>query len=89
MIRERGYVMQTVHELKILPQYFEMVANGSKRFELRKDDRDYKVGDLLVLKEYDGKDYTGRKLSAYIITYILRNCSEYGLQDGYCILGFS
>lgn len=89
VIRERGYVMQTVHELKILPQYFEMVANGSKRFELRKDDRDYKVGDLLVLKEYDGKDYTGRKLSAYLITYILRNCSEYGLQDGYCILGFA
>lgn len=80
--------MQTTHELKILPQYFEAVKNGSKRFELRKDDRNYQVGDLLILKEFDGTDYTGNELGAFLVTYILRNCSEYGLQDGYCIIGF-
>lgn len=78
----------TVHDLKILPQYFEEVIKGHKRFELRKDDRDYKVGDRIVLNEYENGEYTGRKSTAFPIRYILRNCPEYGLKDGYCIIGF-
>ena len=76
------------HEVKILPNYYEDVLSGKKTFELRKDDRDYKVGDLIVLKEYDSSEnvYTGRE-KMYGIGYILRNCPEYGLQEGYCILG--
>lgn len=72
------------HELKILPEYFEEVAKGRKNFEIRKDDRDFKVGDIFVLREYANENYTGRY---YIgsIGYILRNCKKYGLQDGYCI----
>jgi len=41
------------HELKIWPQYYEAVANGSKTFELRKNDREFQKGDEVVLKEYD------------------------------------
>ncbi|MBO4889871.1 MAG: DUF3850 domain-containing protein [Lachnospiraceae bacterium] len=80
--------MQKIHELKILPEYFRAVTNREKQFELRKDDRNFKVGDLIVLKEWDGNEYTGRQAGLYIITYILRDCEEYGLKDGYCILGF-
>ncbi|WP_144787851.1 DUF3850 domain-containing protein [Lysinibacillus fusiformis] len=43
----------TVHELKTLPEYFGPVADGIKTFEIRKNDRGYQVGDLLLLKEYD------------------------------------
>ena len=76
------------HELKCLPQYFDAVAWQGKRFELRKDDRGYKVGDLVILREWDGENYTGRQLSSQAIRYILRDCPEFGLMDGYCILGF-
>lgn len=76
------------HQLKILPEYFEQVMAGNKWFELRKDDRDYKVGDYIILREWDGSDYTGRNLQGISIRYILRNVPEYGLMDGYCILGF-
>lgn len=41
----------TIHELKILPEYFEAVVSGNKRFEIRKDDRNYKKGDILRLNE--------------------------------------
>lgn len=81
------------HELKILQKYFRAVKSGRKNFELRKDDRGYKVGDTIQMYEItgvpvgDNKDgYTGRTIKRKI-TYILRDCPEYGLEEGYCILG--
>lgn len=72
-------------EKKILPGYFKAVVTGRKTFELRKDDADYQVGDILVLHEYDGEKYTGRKCTR-VITHILRQAERYGLMHGYCIL---
>jgi hypothetical protein len=45
--------MRTTHELKTWPEFFEQTRNGRKRFELRRHDRDFKVGDELLLKEWD------------------------------------
>jgi len=73
------------HELKILPEYFNDSLR-MKKFELRKDDRDYKVGDTLILKEYDNGSFTGAEVG-YTITYILRDVPQYGLKEGYAILG--
>ena len=64
------------HELKILPQYFEEVWNENKTFELRKDDRDYKIGDTIRLLEFDYGT----------ILYILRDADQYGLKEGFVIL---
>lgn len=74
-----------VHNLKILPMYFEEVRLGNKTFELRKNDRPYNVGDTLILKEFDGNNYTKRELTREI-TYILQG-GNYGLDKDYCILG--
>ena len=51
-----------IHELKTDPEYFAAVRSGEKRFELRRNDRDFRVGDYLALNEYDrsAKTYTGR-----------------------------
>lgn len=38
------------HNLKILPQYFEAVINGCKNFEIRKNDRFFKLNDILFFK---------------------------------------
>lgn len=46
------------HELKCALPYFHSVACGEKRFEIRLDDRNYKVGDVLYLREWDD-EYTG------------------------------
>ena len=74
------------HEKKILPQYFKDVKEGRKNFELRKDDCDYQIGDLIQLQEWNYGTYTGETITKEI-AYILRDCPEYGLAPGFCILG--
>nr|WP_294490620.1 DUF3850 domain-containing protein [uncultured Anaerosporobacter sp.] len=74
---------ETVHEIKIANCYFEDVKQGIKKFELRKNDRDYKVGDKLKMMEFKDGEYTGRMLNA-VITFILEDYE--GIKEGYCIL---
>lgn len=76
-----------IHEVKILPVYYDAVISNIKHFELRKDDRDYQAGYFLVLKEWEDGRYTGRE-TGFRIEYVLRDCPQYGLMDGYCILGW-
>lgn len=83
-----------VHELKIYPVFFEDVRFAKKTFDLRKNDRNFGVGDQIIFHEFnpDGefedyereRGYTGHHFIARI-TYILSNFD--GLLDSYCILG--
>lgn len=41
------------HELKIDHDYLRKIQMGVKRFETRKDDRDYQKGDFLLMQDYD------------------------------------
>lgn len=70
------------HELKILPEYFTVVVSGIKRFEIRKNDRGYNVGDILRLNEYENGKYTGN-VHVVEITYI----TDYAQQDNFVVLG--
>lgn len=79
--------MSKVIQKKTKPEDFSAVLNGEKHFELRVDEDDAQVGDRLKLREWNGKYYTGREIDKKI-TYVLRNCPEYGLMKGYCILGW-
>ena len=56
------------HDLKLWPEYFEPVARYEKTFEIRYNDRDYKVDDWLRLREYCPHlaRYTGREVMSRI-----------------------
>lgn len=88
------------HELKSWPEFFQPIAEGWKTFELRKNDRNYQVGDVLILREWmpppvndnRGK-YTDRTLIAKI-KHIMHGAGSvgtilplHGLAQGYTILG--
>ena len=78
------------HKLKIWPPYFEAVASGAKPFEIRKDDRGFKAGDVLVLREWEesltsGNRYTRREVRA-TVTYLLRG-GRFGLAEEYVCMG--
>lgn len=79
------------HYIKCETKYFQDVEKGKKLFELRKNDRDYKVYDIIHLIEVVNGIKTGRKIEHLEITYILHG-GKYGLEKGYCIFqlkGFS
>jgi hypothetical protein len=75
------------HELKTIPPYYDQVRLGFKHFDIRKDDRDYQIGDTLCLKEYlpNLSIFTGNSIKRKV-THVLRNAPEYGLMPGYCIM---
>ena len=55
-----------IHELKIYTDFFNAVISGKKTFEIRKNDRNYKVGDMLALNEWDWNAYTGNSCLVYV-----------------------
>jgi len=69
-----------VHELKTWPDYYRHLLDGTKTFEYRRDDRGFRIGDVLHLREWEplawdagsptiGR-YTGREMRRRVI-YIL------------------
>ena len=74
-----------VHQLKTLSPYFAAVKSGAKTFEVRKFDRDFKIGDYLDLVRYDPHTDTFYERVTKRITYMLTD-KPY-VPDGFVILG--
>jgi len=85
------------HRLKTWPAYFDAVRRGDKRFEVRRDDRGYAVGDTLLLREWDpslrheglteADGYTPRSLRCSV-TYVMPG-GRFGIDPQFCVLGIS
>lgn len=43
----------TEHALKVWPEFFDAIESGEKTWEFRRDDRGFRVGDVLELKLWD------------------------------------
>lgn len=74
-----------IHELKTWPEFFAALVAGNKTFEIRKDDRGFSVGDVLILREWDPEtqSYTGwsaKRRVRYLLT-------GWGLEPGYVCMG--
>lgn len=74
------------HELKCHPEPFLSLTVGNKTHEVRKDDRDFRVGDVLHMREWnpDTQKYTGCE-AWFRVTYKTTGGS-WGLPDGLCVL---
>ena len=57
-----------IHDLKCWPAPFDAIRSGEKRHEVRKFDREFNVGDVLMLSEWcpESRRYTGRMQSAHV-----------------------
>ena len=76
------------HELKTWPTGFEALIRGIKPFELRRNDRDFRVGDILKLREFfvETDEYSGRFIRARVL-YITEHGVFPGLEEGFVIMG--
>lgn len=82
----------TTHSLKVWPEFFDALQSTDKLFELRRDDRDFKVDDWLKLREWKPADimagepaaFTGQRMLRQV-AYVLRGedtCALTGPEDG-------
>lgn len=90
----------TRHQMKLNDRYYDAVANGTKTFEIRKDDRGFRVGDVLELYRvndnglyvskdgaYASNDRSGLRPIQVKVTYILtHNDFPAGIPEGYVVM---
>ena len=73
------------HELKYWPEYFKDIWSRQKCFEIRENDRDFKIGDVLQLREYDPHSKQYGRVTVREVVYITDYAN--GLRDGYVCMG--
>ncbi|HGF7570161.1 TPA: DUF3850 domain-containing protein [Enterococcus hirae] len=77
-------MQENTHRIKIKSQYFSAVAKGLKTFEIRYNDRQYKVGDKIILQEIDRLgSYTGQEIQAFI-SYL----TDYEQKEHFVVFSF-
>jgi len=74
------------HELKTWPRAYDAMKAEVKTFEFRKNDRDYEVGDRLLLRRYDPaiEEYTGEEMWR-TVNYILYG-GKFGLPKDFVVM---
>jgi hypothetical protein len=78
------------HRLKTWPGPFQAVLDGRKRFEVRRDDRGFSVGDELLLCEWEPDGiatgyYSGKRVMVRV-TYLLEG-ERWGIERGFVVMG--
>lgn len=76
------------HALKTWTEFYKDVESGEKNFEVRRNDRQFKVGDKLLLQEWDHitKKHTGKETERWI-TYILPGRIDFGVFADFIVIG--
>lgn len=81
------------HILKTDPDVFDQILDGSKTFEIRKNDRSYEVGDYLVLRKtlHNGEEMAAGKPLEYLgnpivckVTHMMNIEAKFGNKLGPC-----
>lgn len=75
------------HELKCESKFFKAIVDGKKQFEVRKNDRDFKVNDTIILNEIVDGVVTGMAIRK-VISYILPG-GQYGIDKDYIVMGLN
>jgi hypothetical protein len=70
-----------LHAIKIEPKHFNDHILNNKTFEIRFNDREYKVNEHLSLREWCDNVYTGRSILKKIIFI-----SNYNQKDGFIVM---
>lgn len=77
-----------VHALKAWPHFFDALATGKKLFEVRRNDRHYKIGDLLQINKYDPSygNVPGETPLSFEVTFVLDSEDFPAIMPGFVVL---
>ncbi|MEO0870471.1 MAG: DUF3850 domain-containing protein [Pseudomonadota bacterium] len=75
--------MSKIHYLKTDQQFKFDVMRGEKRFEVRRNDRDFKQGDILMLGPVSDDD--DKSVVPVRVDYILEG-GQFGIEPGYVVM---
>lgn len=81
------------HTLKCFSVYWDAIERGDKNFEVRRDDRGFQKGDVLVLQKFDGSHYemdgygygAKHKELRRRVLYVLTG-GQFGIAPGYVVM---
>lgn len=76
------------HEIKTEKQYFERVMSSEKTFEIRRDDRGYQTGDVVVMNEVDRRNSATLRETGRSVRVRIKYVSHYQQKEGWCVWGF-
>ena len=77
--------------LRTWPGYFRSIWRGQKRAEIRKNDRNFQVGDRVLLIEWDpatGNQPFPHRDALVEITHMTHDAGIPGVETGYCVWSF-
>jgi hypothetical protein len=79
-----------VHILKTVMPVWDAIYAGEKTFEVRKNDRFFQKGDLVILRKIDEYGHYVKKLNhettdlQFKIGWMLQG-GQFGIESGYCV----
>ena len=76
------------HDLKVISPHWESLQLNLKNFEVRKNDRGFKVGDGLCLRHWEDGEYVVNEAPQYFIVEYVTSFPD-GIKDGYVVMGLS
>lgn len=98
IVKKIFLIIHMEHKLKIEKRWFDRILEDEKKCELRKNDRDFQVGDLItfiVSRIEEGDDGNYYRIPPYqrdekfVITHVLTSDMCEGLKNGYCVLSIT
>ncbi|AYV11533.1 MULTISPECIES: DUF3850 domain-containing protein [Shewanella] len=82
--------MATEHHLKIDPELFDAVRRRDKTAEIRRDDRGFNIGDVLIIYPFDRE--SGQRVGTdechRVVTHKVDG-GQFGIEAGYCLLSMN
>lgn len=66
---------------KVLPDYFQDIVDGKKKYELRLNDFEVEPGDTLVLEEWTSIDPASRRATGRVLEKAVTYVRQFKLSD--------
>ena len=80
-------MINTMYDIAVITNLYAKVVYGKRNFLVLKYNDNLKPGNMICLREFDGKNYTSRFMAMYI-KHVATGDSVEGIMPGYCVISW-